>query len=90
MMLRQFNYPKPCAQCGKPARKDTEHYWGSEPYKGNLKVLRSKEHNFGGNKKFDLVLWDGETYFHRCGHFCTNRCAQRFANEILEIKGSSK
>tara|TARA_R100001463_G_scaffold42137_2_gene88540 strand:+ start:3766 stop:4038 length:273 start_codon:yes stop_codon:yes gene_type:complete len=86
-MRRIFNHPKPCINCGKPAKKDIESYAGTEPYRGNLRVLRSTTHKHGDNSQIVAeVLWDGESYAHYCGHFCTNRCAQEFANAIVDGK----
>jgi len=84
---RIFNHPKPCVNCGKPAKKKTESYYGTEPYRGNLQVIRDKSwSNTNGPLHYDLSLWDGESYTHYCGHFCTNRCAQEFANAIVDGK----
>lgn len=87
-MKRIFDHPKPCINCGKPAKKKTEWYYDiNEPYRGNLKVIRDRSFtNSLGETRNDLILWDGESYYHYCGHFCTNRCAQDFANAIVDGK----
>ena len=83
-----FNEPVPCPACGKKAKKNTEHFFGrnGEDYTGNLRILQDKSTVFrdeDGNvsrKYTHLVLWDGESYAHHAGYFCTNRCAIHFAN----------
>ena len=83
-----FNKPVPCPACGKKAKKMTEHFFNldGEEYTGNLRVLMDKsefKRDEDGNptgKITRLVLWDGDSYTHAAGHFCTNRCAIDFAN----------
>lgn len=84
-----FNYPKPCINCGKPAKKDTEKYMSFEgPYRGNLHVLRSTVSKHGDNSQMhNAIIWDGESYAHYCGNFCTNRCAINYANDIVDFQG---
>ena len=81
---RIFNHAKPCLNCGKKAKKKTETLWSNEPYKGNLKIMKKD--------KYSYTLWDGESYEHYCGFFCTNNCAMHFANKIVtgEIRMSYK
>jgi hypothetical protein len=82
-----FTYPKPCVCCGKKAPKKTETFitFGTpaiDEYKGNLKVIAKL---YDGER---LTLWDGESYEHRNGHFCSLKCCERYANHIVakEIK----
>lgn len=79
-----FDHPMPCPNCDKPAKKKTEAYYlTTEPYRGNLQILRDKSwHDQSGLKHYNLSLWDGESYTHKCGYFCTNRCAQEYANAV--------
>ena len=87
-----FQDPVPCPNCGKKAKKWTENFWDfqGKDYTGNLKVIRDKSHitkDEDGNpigKITDLVLWDGESYVHMAGHFCTKRCAYEFGNQCWE------
>ena len=83
-----FNYPKPCPNCGKPAKKKIERYYSTnEPYRGNLQIIRDQSWTHqNGEKSFNLSLWDGETYTHYCGYFCTNRCAKQYANTVYEAQ----
>ena len=83
-----FNYPKPCPNCGKPAKKKTESYYNThEPYRGNLQIIRDKSWTHqNGETRFNLSLWDGESYTHYCGYFCTNRCAQQYANTVYQAE----
>lgn len=95
-----FKEPVPCPVCGKKAKKRTESFWSSagEDYTGNLRVIRDKSlisKDEDGNptgKITHLVLWDGESYSHFTGHFCTNRCAIKFANaswnNLLRSRGN--
>ena len=43
-------------------------------------VIHTDEDGNFFRKDTHLVLWDGESYTHGAGHFCTNRCAIEFAN----------
>tara|TARA_R100000773_G_scaffold14214_1_gene13019 strand:+ start:1184 stop:1450 length:267 start_codon:yes stop_codon:yes gene_type:complete len=72
---RVFNHAKPCLNCGKKAKKKTKTWYGNEPYKGNLKIISKHE--------LYCTLWDGESYEHYCGFFCTNNCAMHFADDIV-------
>ena len=83
-----FKEPVPCPACGKKAKKMTERFSSldGDEYKGNRRVLMDKSRlkwdengNITGKITY-LVLWDGESYTHDAGHFCTNRCAIDFAN----------
>jgi len=95
-----FNEPVPCPACGKKAKKMTERFWSfdGDDYTGNLRVLidksefkRDEDGNPTGKVTY-LVLWDGESYTHAAGHFCTNRCAIDFANlgwsRLLRSRGN--
>ena len=78
-----FTYPKPCMCCGKKAPKKTEYFmtWDTpaiDEYKGNLKVIAK---HYDGEK---LILWDGESYEHKNGYFCTLSCCERYANYIVD------
>jgi hypothetical protein len=78
-----FKYPKPCVCCGKKAPKKTECFitWGTpaiDEYKGNLKVIAEL---YDGER---LTLWDGESYEHKNGHFCSLKCCNKYANHIVE------
>ena len=85
-MKLTFNYPKPCVNCGKPAKKKTESYYGTEPYKNFLPIQRDKSWRDGnGLVRYQLSLWDGESYTHYCGNFCTNKCAINYANQVVEF-----
>lgn len=83
-----FTEPVPCPACGKKAKKLTQHFMSrdGEDYTGNLRILMDKSvihTDEDGNffrKDTHLVLWDGESYTHQAGYFCTNRCAISFAN----------
>ena len=83
-----FTEPVPCPACGRKAKKMTEHFINTygDDYTGNLRVIMDKSvihEDEDGNffrKDTHLVLWDGESYIHGAGHFCTNRCAINFAN----------
>lgn len=87
-MKLTFNYPKPCVNCGKPAKKKTESYYGAEPYRGNLQVIRDKSWSVNdGPMHYQLSLWDGESYAHYCENFCTNRCAITYANDTVDFQG---
>ena len=87
-----FQDPVPCPNCGKKAKKMTENFWSfdGDDYTGNLRVLMDKsefKRDEDGNptgKITRLVLWDGESYVHMAGHFCTKRCAYEFGNQCWE------
>lgn len=87
--MRIFDHQTSCPNCGKKAKKHTRHYWSTDPYQGNLQVIRDKSYtqrsSHGAYKLepvtvYDLTLWDGESYEMYCGYFCTNKCAQEFGN----------
>lgn len=80
---RVFNHAKPCLNCGKKAKKKTENWYGTEPYKGNLKILTNQSFETMDGMKYIYNLWDGESYEHRCGFFCKNICAMDFADDIV-------
>lgn len=83
-----FTEPVPCPSCGKKAKKLTQNFFShdGEDYTGNLRILMDKsvihtdEEGIFYRKDTRLVLWDGESYTHAAGYFCTNRCAISFAN----------
>lgn len=84
-----FDHQVSCPNCGKLAKKHTKRYFSSEPYHGNLQVIRDASYTIGQSsgaykvaprKMYELTLWDGESYEMYCGHFCTNKCAQEFGN----------
>jgi len=76
-----FDHQVSCPNCGKKAKKHTERYFSSDPYHGNLQVIRDASYTIGKNPKmYELTLWDGESYEMYCGYFCTNKCAQEFGN----------
>ena len=91
--MRLFNTQVSCPNCGNLAKKQITRYWDAEPYRGNLIVIADKSYTVSRRhnqtdeaikvKQYDLRLWDGETYQMYCGHFCTNRCAQEFANDAV-------
>lgn len=91
--MRLFKTQVSCPNCGKLAKKQITRYWDKEPYRGNLIVIRDlsftrsirceETDDLIEVKNYDLRLWDGETYQMYCGHFCTNRCAQQFANDVV-------
>jgi len=89
---RTFNHAKPCLNCGKKAKKKTESWYGAEPYKGNLRILSDQSYETMEGMRYSYNLWDGESYEHYCGFFCTNNCAMHFADKIVtgEIKMSYK
>jgi len=75
-----------CCNCGTYAKKDTQSYFGKEPYQGNLQIVQDrtfKRKDQEGNTiiVYDLSLWDGESYTLYAGKFCTNRCAIEWAND---------
>ena len=75
-----------CRNCGAHAKKLTEQYWGHEPYKGNLQIVKDSSYQHkdtDGNvvTSYSLSLWDGESYTLYAGKFCTNRCAIDWAND---------
>ena len=58
----------------------------NEPYDGNMVLVRSvdrwkkwpdSEHNFS---RYEHIVWDGETYIHPYGLFCSQPCAVYYAN----------
>ena len=74
-----------CCNCGTHAKKLTERYWDTEPYKGNLQIVKDSSYqrkDTEGNvvTNYNLSLWDGESYTLYAGKFCTNRCAIEWAN----------
>ena len=79
-----FDHPKPCAECGKAAAKRTETYNSTEPYTGNLKVLRDDSYHLFDKFRYHLRLWDGETYIQKYGYFCSLNCTSAYANRMAE------
>lgn len=73
---KRFTNPEPCGWCGRPAKKDTDRHYGREPYAGNLIVLRTERTPQG----YIQSIWDGETYVHPYGYFCSQPCGMRFAH----------
>ena len=73
-----------------------------EPYKGNMKVIKNNYSNFtsaetgervhcknddGTRRISSQVIWDGETYYHNYGNFCSTGCAIQYANIIVDRSG---
>ena len=93
--MQVFNSKARCINCRKAAKKHVKSYSGYEPYKGNLRVIRDRSYSHpqinGGATRYDLSLWDGQSYVLRAGKFCTNRCAIEWANKHApnpqEVKG---
>mgnify|MGYP003111252990 FL=1 len=74
-----------CCNCGTHAKKLTESYWSTEPYKGNLQIVKDSSYQHKDTEgnvvtNYSLSLWDGESYTLYAGKFCTNRCAIEWAN----------
>lgn len=90
-----------CPLCDKKAKKNTYAHYG-EPYKGNMIVLKTNYSNFisaetgqivhvknddGTRRIRSQTLWDGETYYHNYGNFCSTSCAIQYANIIVDRSG---
>ena len=73
-----------CANCGKGSKKTTDVvvYPRKHPYDGNMIVVQTRHsHPEAARPWTEYIVWDGESYeAFNYGHFCTYRCACRFAN----------
>ena len=100
-MRTLFNRAVLCPMCGKRAKKNTYAHYG-EPYKGNMIVLKTNYSNFTSAETGERVhcknddgtrmissqtIWDGETYYHNYGNFCSTGCAIQYANIIVDRSG---
>ncbi len=90
-----FIEPQQCPVCFRPAKKVTTQVFSNDPYNGNLVLIRSVdqwaeslglEANYYRNddpvywRRYEHLVWDGETYVQRYGHFCSQPCAVWYAN----------
>ncbi len=89
-----FDERHSCPYCGRNSKKHFKYIFkGKEPYKGTHKIINEKKRTYYRNEEdartknlqtfYNYTLWDGQTYKMKCGYFCTNRCAQNWANEIF-------
>ena len=81
----EINEPMSCPWCGKVTRKYYEEIRlpRDAPYEGNARVISRKRYNL--ERDTDVVrvtrdLWRAFDY----GHFDTLRCAQSWANAVLD------
>ena len=91
---------KKCVNCdGKFKRNSHTHFMEKEPYKGNMICYNQKEkkhyESIGGaydsvkygdytHSTYSYVLWDGESYYHKGGYFCSVKCAKEFGMACAE------
>ena len=95
----KFTQPRKCPTCKRPAKKVTSKVYSNEPYDGNMVLVRSidqwksgdtKEYHeenpdYDWYKRFEHIVWDGETYIHSYGFFCSQPCAVWYANNHLTL-----
>jgi len=77
---KTFTNPEPCGWCARPAKKATDRHYSSEPYAGNLIVIRTTKSERNGVPYYTQSIWDGETYVHPYGFFCSQPCGLKYAN----------
>lgn len=102
-MVKEYNKPKrnvsagyftwaaPCHWCERPAKRDTvAHYSTDEDYDGNYVVVKTSKFTFpDGRTEYTRYLWDGLTYTHRYGHFCSQPCGMHYAEARIRADGRS-
>ena len=99
-----LDHARPCPCCKRPAKKVTSTVVSNEPYDGNMVLVRSVDQwknnpttqEYNGRypdrdsyKRYEHVVWDGVTYSHPYGFFCSQPCAVSYANngEALHFHG---
>jgi hypothetical protein len=60
---------------------------GIECFVGFVPYARSYKNDDGTRRISSQVIWDGETYYHNYGNFCSTGCAIQYANIIVDRSG---
>ena len=100
ILKQTFLGPQKCPSCKRPAKKVTTKVYSNEPYNGNMVLVRSIDQwkregakkNYERNPEYDFykryehIVWDGETYIQNYGFFCSQPCAVHYANNQFTLE----